>query len=115
MDVRLQACSEAEAALWDQIEEIQGKTFHTAKGLEYTIEIRGKEMFVSRKDKSITRATVSEAYRNTLALDGNVTGPKQLRVFGASYIYPIFLRLGVIKRNPLMEGTADYGKRTTWD
>lgn len=113
MDVRLQACSAAEETLWEQIESLQGKTFHTAKGLEYAFEIRGKEMFVSRKDKSITRATVSTAYRNALALDGNVTGPKQLRVFGASYIYPIFLRLDVIKRNPLAESGELHKKHTT--
>ena len=27
---------------------------------------------------------------------GCVTGPKQLGVFGASYLYPVFLRLGII-------------------
>lgn len=111
--MRLQACSEAEETLWEQIESLQRKNFRTAKGLEYTFEIRGKEMFVSRKDKSITRATVSTAYRNALALDGNVTGPKQLRVFGASYIYPIFICLGVIKENPLTDRGEVGGDHTT--
>ncbi len=53
-------------------------------------------MFVNRRDKSITRATIELAFRRVQELDGHVPGPKKLNVFGASYIYPIFLKLGVI-------------------
>ena len=35
------------------------------------------------------------AYKKAQEL-GCVTGPKQLGVFGASYLYPVFLRLGII-------------------
>ena len=31
-------------------------------------------------------------------LGENATGPKKLGVFGASYLYPVFVRLGVIKK-----------------
>ncbi|MEI3350185.1 MAG: hypothetical protein V8R18_03505 [Clostridium sp.] len=57
--------------------------------------IRGNEMFVSRKEKSVTRASILVAYKKAQEL-GCVTGPKQLGVFGASYLYPVFLRLGII-------------------
>ena len=52
-------------------------------------------MFVSRKEKSVTRASILVAYKKAQEL-GCVTGPKQLGVFGASYLYPVFLRLGII-------------------
>lgn len=51
-------------------------------------------MFVDRKEKSITRATVIHAYHKALEL-GVVTEPKKLNVFGASYLLPIFKRIGV--------------------
>lgn len=54
-------------------------------------------MFVDRKEKSITRSSVEMAYLKALEMDGVVTGPKKLGVFGASYLYPVFVRLGVIK------------------
>lgn len=48
--------------------------------------------------KSITRATVELAYQKALEMGGIVEGPKKLGVFGASYLYPVFVRLGVIKK-----------------
>lgn len=78
-------------ALWEAILAFEGAIFYTAKGLEYSYTIRGNEMFVSRKEKSVTRASILVAYKK-----GCVTGPKQLGVFGASYLYPVFLRLGII-------------------
>ena len=58
--------------------------------------IKGNEMFVTRKDKSITRASVMMAFHKALELDRVVTGPKKLGTFGASYLYPVFCCLGVI-------------------
>ncbi len=91
---------ECAAALWDALTALQGEEFATAKGLRFTYEIRGYEMFVSRKDKSLTKATVALALRNALDLQkggGMVAGPKKLKTFGASYLYPVFIRLGVIR------------------
>ena len=91
--------SEAEAAIWTALLQHQGRPFRTAKGLEFTYVIRGNELFVSRKDKSVTRATVNMAYRNALDIQASgrrVTGPKQLKTFGASYLYPILRFIGVI-------------------
>ena len=66
-------------ALWEAILAFEGAIFYTAKGLEY----------------SYTRASILVAYKKAQEL-GCVTGPKQLGVFGASYLYPVFLRLGII-------------------
>lgn len=112
-----------EISLWKHLIENQHRTYHTAKGLSFTYEIRrltdvrgsergsgdgdksrpengwSNELFISRKQKSITRATVNMAYRKALQLmetDGCVKGPKSLNVFGASYIYAVFVELGII-------------------
>ena len=58
--------SEREEGLWQLLQMFQGKTFFTAKGLEFTYRIHGGEMFVDRKTKSITRSTVMNAYRRAL-------------------------------------------------
>ena len=90
--------------LWPAISSLQGRTFLTAKGFPFSFMVRGNELFISRKDKSITRATVELAYRKAVALltSGEpVDGPKKLGTFGASYLYPLFIALGIIEI-PLM-------------
>ena len=92
-----QSKQEQEAALWKLLLYLQGCVFLTAKGLKFTYKIKGGEMFVNRKAKSITQATVFMAFRKVMELGGVVAGPKKLGTFGASYLYPIFVRLGVIR------------------
>lgn len=91
--------------LWDTILLFQSYPFYTAKGLKFTYVVKGGELFVSRKEKSITRATVELAFQKALSMGRIVSGPKKLGVFGASYLYPIFLRIGVIK--PSADSTAE--------
>ena len=79
--------TEAENKLWDKLIEQQGTVIYTAKGLPFTYAIRGNEIFFSRKEKSVTRSTVNRAYQR-LATE-EITGSKQLNVFGASYLYPL--------------------------
>ncbi len=88
-----------EDALWDVLVELEGKDFETAKHLKYSYSIKGYEIFVSRKDKSITRSTVNLSLWNAMELQKAglpVSGPKKLKTFGASYLYPIFMEIGVI-------------------
>ena len=91
--------NEQEAALWSMLIYLQGCVFLTAKGLKFTYKIKGGEMFVNRKSKSITQATAFMAFRKAMELGGDVAGPKKLGTFGASYLYPIFVRLEVIRGN----------------
>lgn len=93
------SAQEQETALWNMLVYLQGCVFLTAKGLKFTYQIRGGEMFVNRKSKSVTQATVFMAFRKAMELEGIVAGPKKLGTFGASYLYPIFERLGVIKKS----------------
>ncbi len=83
--------------LWAAILQFQSYPFRTAKGLEFTYTVKGGEMFVDRKEKSITKATVELAWNRARELEGIVSGPKKLGAFGASYLYPVFVQLGVIK------------------
>lgn len=84
--------------LWDVMELFEDHSFYTMRNLEFTYIIRGNEMFVNRKEKSITKATAEIAFRKALELDGVVSGPKKLGTFGASYLYPVFLYLGIIRQ-----------------
>ena len=92
-----QARHEQEDTLWSMLLYLQGCVFLTVKGLKFTYKIKCGEMFVNRKSKSITQATVFMAFRKAMELGGAVVGPKKLGTFGASYLYPIFVRLGVIR------------------
>lgn len=92
--------AELDDCLWAVMELYRGTVFLTAKKLEFSYSIRGNEMFVTRKDKSITKATVLLAFHKAIELQKKqieITGPKKLGTFGASYLYPIFLRLGIIR------------------
>ncbi|MCD8068697.1 MAG: hypothetical protein LUE87_07395 [Lachnospiraceae bacterium] len=80
--------------LWNCITAFAGYPFYTAKGLKFKYEVSGGEMKVDRKEKTVTRSSVEMAYRK--ACEGEITGPKKLGVFGASYLYPVFVRIGVV-------------------
>lgn len=67
-----------EEALWNILADLQGCVFLTAKGLKFTYKVRGGEMFVNRKSKSITQATVFMAFHKAMELGGVVAGPKKL-------------------------------------
>ncbi len=83
---------------WQLLSTGQGELFYTAKGLPFSYVLRGGELFIDRKQKSITKATVAIALQRAEALQGTVPGPKKLGVFGASYLYPIFVHFGIIKK-----------------
>lgn len=96
--------------LWNCVLRFEGYRFKTAKGLPFTYEVKktkvgskSGEVIFSRKSKGVTRATVNLAYdrvtEERLKQDKNVPvmkTPKKLDVFGASYLYAIFLRFGLI-------------------
>lgn len=91
--------------LWNQLKAHQDEAFCTSgrgsrKGTPFTYTIRGGEMFVSCKDRSISKSTVYRAYDAAVALQreqGYVKGPKALGIPGAgSYLFPIFIALGII-------------------
>lgn len=97
---------DSEKYLWEALLLFANYPFQTSKGLRFSYTIKtGRdgeylgEIAFDRKAKSVTRATINLAYERALEIqeeEGYVSGPKKLGVFGASYIYPVFVRLGVI-------------------
>lgn len=84
-------------ALWFCIRAHQGYPFKTVRNLVFTYTVRGNELFIDRKKKSVTRSSVEIALRRILEMEGIVNGPKKIGVFGASYLYPMFITFGLIK------------------
>lgn len=83
--------------LWETLKLFSGYSFTTVKGLRFHYTVNGNEILIDRKKKSITRSSVNIALKETMKMKGNVNGPKKLKVFGASYLYAIFCRFGLIK------------------
>lgn len=93
-----------EIKLWEMLCTHQGETFTTSgrgnrAGVEFKYEIKGAEMFISTRSKSITRATILYAFHKVQEMKGEVKGPKAIGVHGDSYIYAVFKALGVINSN----------------
>lgn len=98
-----------EETLWACVEAFQNVQFRTASGLPYSYHLKigrsgayTKEIFVDRreKSKSITWKTVMAAYEAVQRETGEkpmIARPKAMGdLRGASYIYPIFYRWGLI-------------------
>ena len=96
--------------LWQRIVELETHPFKTARGLEYSYRVKRNkqgemlgEIIFDRKEKTITRATILLAYQKAVEVqrtEGCVSGPKKLGVFGASYLYPIFLHMRFCTQHP---------------
>ena len=96
-------CADAETYLWNAIEAFTNYPFTTGTGLTMKYTVRDGEVFFNRKANGITRATVMKSYSRARQLQtekGYVNSPKELGTSGASYLYPVFLRIGVCVRKP---------------
>ncbi len=94
-----------EIKLWEMLCSHQGEIFTTSgrgnrAGVEFRYEIKGAEMFVTNRSKSITRATILYAFHKVVKMD-IIPGPKTIGVHGDSYIYAVFKALGVINDSTL--------------
>lgn len=104
-------------ALWSCIVLYQGQKFKTsgrgsehkgAVGFTYSLKTSGRtgektdELVFSTREqgKTVTRSSVERAFETAIEIqqaEGYVSGPKKIGGFGASYLYAIFLKWGVIK------------------
>ncbi len=82
--------------LWLLMTEHQNETFYTMKKLPFTYTIKGGELFVDRRSKSITRATFEQALDKLRENPDAITGPKSLNVFGAPYVWAILKTFQVV-------------------
>lgn len=97
-------------AVWNAVCWFEGYSLETVQGLRFHYKVRGKELFFSRKEKSVTRATVDKAVKTVLELqrqDKEISGPKKLNCFGASYLYPVFIRIGLISETQFKSSTNE--------
>jgi hypothetical protein len=88
--------SPEEQDFWRRFCALMGTEFTTRRGLKYTFSVQGNEVFFNRKEKSVTVATVMQAYRKAmeqLQKGKFLKGPSCLGGFGASYLFPIILRV----------------------
>lgn len=83
-------------SLWQLITEHQNETFYTMKNLPFTYTVKGGEIFVDRRSKSITKATLEQALGKLKENPERITGPKSLNVFGAPYIWAILKTFHVV-------------------
>jgi len=100
--------NEQDEYIWSLLLAHSGEQFTTARGLPFTYHQKISrtneplgELVIDRKEKTITRNTVLLAYQKALELmenEGCVSGPKKLGVFGASYLYPVFIELGICRK-----------------
>ena len=89
--------------LWDEIRAYEGKKFLTKKALPFKYSIKGGELLTHRRERSITRSTFEKAYEK-LRLDQEgeaavkrIVGPKTLNVYGAPYVWAVFVGIGLIE------------------
>lgn len=93
--------------LWEVIESRQGTVFYTKKGLPFTYQVRGGELFTDRRERSITLSTFEKAYEKLIEdrvgddAACKVTGPKSLNMYGAPYVWAVFMGIGFIKEDQL--------------
>lgn len=118
---------ELETILWDAVVAYQNQPLRTLSGLEFSYTVKHKkngeysgELLVSRKEtsKTLTRSSVMLAFHKVLEQievtekDGTVLfappsykGPKAIGpIFGISYIFSLFLALGLIKTQKEISG-----------
>ena len=118
---------ELETILWDAVVAYQNQPLRTLSGLEFSYTVKHKkngeysgERLVSRKEtsKTLTRSSVMLAFHKVLEQievtekDGTVLfappsykGPKAIgQIFGISYIFSLFLALGLIKTQKEISG-----------
>ena len=111
---------ELDVLLWDAVLTYQDQMLYTLSGLEFSYTVKHKkngeysgELLISRKEtsKTLTRSSVMLAFHKVLEQrevtekDGTVLftppsykGPKAIgQIFGISYIFSLFLALGLIK------------------
>ena len=96
-------------ATWQLLQQHQAKIFHTAKGLPFTYTIRGGELFVNRRRKSITVSTVRRALEKITLLEaaGRSSPVPRNRLLRGSYLYPVLLALDVLER-PALPGQEEF-------
>ena len=89
--------------MWSAVLAFQGYPFTTPKGYPFKYKVKNWEMHFSQQENSLNKTTVELAFyiaRDLQKKEGCVSSAKKLATIGASYLYPIFLRIGVCEKKP---------------
>lgn len=89
--------AEKEEKLWQELIYLQGCLFTTSKGLDFTYQIRDEVMIVNRKEENIAKSSILQIYSRACECNGTNKGSKTIDIHGASYLLPIFRKMGLIK------------------
>jgi hypothetical protein len=104
--------NELDEALWSAVLAYQNYELYTKSGLMFSYAVKCKrngeysgELIVSRKEesKTLTKSSIMLAFHKVLSDMENNTppeykGPKAIgQIFGISYIYSLFWKLGLIR------------------
>ena len=90
--------------LWNTIKAFNGYFFETAEGERFCYSVSGDEILISKRKESIIRVDVNLAVEEILELNGVVESLQNMKVPGAGYLYPVFLRFGLIRRKGESDG-----------
>ena len=93
-----------EETLWNMIKVFSGYFFETSEGERFCYSVSGDEILISKRKESITRVDVNLAVEEILELNGVVESLQNMKVPGAGYLYPVFLRFGLIRRKGESDG-----------
>ena len=97
--------------LWKCVEVFEGYRFENDQGKTFSYRIKqdddgevGELLFGIKRYGGLPRATVEQAYEHVMSARQEqgtdfpvMTSPERLDVSGASYLYPIFVRFGVVE------------------
>ena len=87
------------------MQSLRGRTFTTAKGLQFTVTLAGQRAVRFPQAQVHHTGDGMRAYMRLLELQARgevVDGPRRLGTFGASYLYAIFIAVGVLQ-TPMLE------------
>lgn len=99
--------ADSEQYLWETIEAFENYLFQTAEGHPLRYKLEGKNLFFSKQDKTISQEAVLEAFHRVKDIQvkgGFVSRPEEFGeiadcdLSAASYLYSIFLRIGVCEK-----------------
>ena len=93
-----------EETLWNTIKVFSGCFFETSEGERFCYSVSGDEILISKRKESIIRVDVNLAVEEILELNGVVESLQNMKVPGAGYLHPVFLRFGLIRRKGESDG-----------
>ena len=91
--------AEMKDAVWSTMKLFQEYTFYTVDHHKFRYTMSDDEIIINGNDKKIEKALVDTAIKKVIAKEKFISGQEEMDVPDAEYLYPIFIRIGIIKNN----------------